>query len=171
MNSFDAVVYLGLLIAVVTGFNAGLLRSAVTILAYVIAMPIAVWAMSLIAPHIDGKLPSAVTQNSLLFFGVFIVAGMALGKLMRIALDDMIGSEAGIGDRLAGAALGALRVGLVATTLVLVFDQLVPADRQPAWLIGSRLRPLLSVAGQTGFKSLPPDLATTIDRLKKDRQI
>lgn len=171
MNSFDAVVYLGLLVAVVTGFNAGLLRSAVTILAYVIAMPIAVWAMSLIAPQIDGKLPSPVAQNSLLFFGVFIVAGMVLGKLMRLALDDMIGSESGIGDRLAGAALGALRVGLVATTLVLVFDQLIPADRQPVWLIGSRLRPLLSVAGQTGFKSLPPDLAATIDRLKKDRQI
>ena len=26
MNSFDAVVYLGLAVAVVTGFNAGLLR-------------------------------------------------------------------------------------------------------------------------------------------------
>ena len=46
MNSFDAVVYLGLFVAVVTGFNAGLLRSAVTILAYLIAMPIAVWIMS-----------------------------------------------------------------------------------------------------------------------------
>ncbi len=34
MNSFDAVVgLLGLVVAVVTGFKAGLLRSAVTILA------------------------------------------------------------------------------------------------------------------------------------------
>ena len=55
MNSFDAVVYLGLVVAVVTGFNAGLLRSAVTILAYLIAMPIAVWIMSLISPQIDGS--------------------------------------------------------------------------------------------------------------------
>ena len=38
MNSFDAAVYLGLAIAVVTGFNAGLLRSAVTILAYLFAI-------------------------------------------------------------------------------------------------------------------------------------
>ena len=35
-----------LIIAAVTGFNTGLLRSGVTILAYLIAMPIAVWAMS-----------------------------------------------------------------------------------------------------------------------------
>ena len=34
MNSFDAVVYVGLVIAVITGFNAGLLRSAVTMLAF-----------------------------------------------------------------------------------------------------------------------------------------
>jgi len=104
MDSFDAVIYIGLVLAVVTGFNAGLLRSAVTILAYLIAMPIAVWAMSLVSPAIDGNLGSLLTQNSLLFFGIFLVIGMVLGKLMRMALDETIGSEAGIGDRLAGAA-------------------------------------------------------------------
>jgi membrane protein required for colicin V production len=171
MNSFDAVVYLGLVIAVVTGFNAGLLRSAVTILAYLIAMPIAVWAMSLVSPEIDGRFSSPLIQNSLLFFGIFLITGVVLGKLMRMALDETIGPGSGIGDRLAGAALGAVRVGLVAITLVLIFDQLVPSDRQPAYLTGSQLRPLLSMAGQKGFKSLPPDVAATIDRLKKDRRI
>ena len=172
MNSFDAVVYLGLVVAVVTGFNAGLLRSAVTILAYLIAMPIAVWAMSLVSTLIDSQSgASPWAQNSLLFFGIFLVAGIVLGKLMRMALDETIGSEAGIGDRLAGAALGAVRVGLVAITLVLIFDQLVPSDRQPAFLTGSQLRPLLSAAGQIGFKSLPPDIAAYVDRIKKDRRI
>jgi membrane protein required for colicin V production len=170
MNSFDAVVYLGLVIAVVTGFNAGLLRSAVTILAYLVAMPIAVWAMSLISPRIDGATSPIWAQNSLLFFGIFLIAGMVMGKLMRMALDETIGSEAGIADRLAGALLGAVRVGLVATTLVLIFD-LVPSDRQPAFLVGSQLRPLLSAAGQKGFKSLPPDVTAYIDRLKKDQRI
>ena len=134
MNSFDAAVYIGLVIAVVTGFNAGLLRSAVTILAYLVAMPIAVWAMSLISPRIGDHANSPLTQNSPLLFGIFLIAGIVLGKLMRMALDETIGPDAGIGDRLAGAALGAVRVGLVAVTLVLVFDQLVPSDRQPAFL-------------------------------------
>jgi membrane protein required for colicin V production len=171
MNSFDAVVYAGLAIAVVTGFNAGLLRSTVTILAYLIAMPIAVWIISLLSPVIEGKFDSPLTQNSLLFFGIFLVAGMVLGKLMRMALDETIGPGTGIGDRLAGAALGAVRVGLVAITLVLIFDQLVPADRQPSYLTGSQLRPLLSLAGQKGFRSLPPDVAAYIDRLKRERRI
>jgi len=171
MNSFDAVVYVGLVIAVVTGFNAGLLRSAVTILAYLIAMPIAVWVMSLVSSGADGRLGSPWAQNSLLFFGIFLVAGIVLGKLMRMALDETIGAEAGLGDRLGGAVLGAVRVGLVAITLVLIFDSLVPPDRQPAYLTGSQLRPLLSAAGQKGFRSLPPEVAAAIDRLKKERRI
>ena len=171
MNSFDVLVYVGLLIAVVTGFNTGLLRSAITILAYLFAMPIAVWATSALAPQLDGTLGSPMTQNSLLFFATFLISGMVLGKCARMALDDTIGSEAGIADRLGGAALGAVRVGLVAITLVLVFDQLVPVDRQPAFLTGSQLRPLFSAAGQKGFRSLPPDVAATVDRLKREQRI
>jgi membrane protein required for colicin V production len=179
MNSFDAVVYLGLIVAVVTGFNAGFLRSLVTILAYLVAMPIAVWVMPLVFPATGGEpttsfatsFATPFAQRSLLLFGIFLVVGIALGKMMRMALDETIGAGAGIGDRLAGALLGAVRVGLVAITLVLIFEQLVPPDRQPAYLIGSTLRPLLSAAGQKGFKSLPPEVTATIDRLKRERRI
>ena len=171
MNIFDIAVTIALIVAVITGFNAGLLRSAVTILAYLFAMPLAVWLMSLLSSASDAATSAPLAQNSLLFFAVFLVSGMALGKMARMAIDETMGSEAGIGDRLAGALLGAARVGLVAITLVLIFDQLVPADRQPAYLTGSQLRPLLSMAGQRGFKSLPPDVTAYIDRLKRDRQI
>ena len=168
MNSFDAVVCGATLAAMTMGFNAGLLRSAVTILAYLIAMPIAVWATSMVSRETGGM---ALMQNPLPFFATFLVAGIVLGKLMRMVLDEAIGTEAGIGDRLAGAALGAVRVGLVAISLVVVFDQLVPADRQPSYLVGSRLRPLLSAVGQMGLKSLPPDIAAYVDRLKRERRI
>jgi membrane protein required for colicin V production len=169
MNGFDAAVYLGLVIAVVTGFNAGLLRSAATILAYLIAIPIAVWAISFVA---GGDKPGTpLLQNAPILFVIFLATGIGLGKLMRMALDETFGAEPGLGDRLAGAALGAVRVGLIATTVVLMFDTLVPSDRQPAYLTASRLRPLLSVAGQRGFQSLPPDVVAYIDRLKKDPRI
>jgi NhaP-type Na+/H+ or K+/H+ antiporter len=55
MNIFDAAIYLGLIVAVVTGFNAGFLRSLVTILAYLVAMPIAVWVMSFGFPWGPGQ--------------------------------------------------------------------------------------------------------------------
>jgi membrane protein required for colicin V production len=168
MNSFDVVVCAATIAAMVMGFNAGLLRSAVTILAYLFAMPIAVWATSLVTHDAAGV---ALMRNPLPFFGTFLIAGIVLGKLMRMVIDDAIGTEAGIADRLAGAVLGAVRVGLVAISVVVVFDQLVPADRQPSYLVGSRLRPLFSAAGQMGIKSLPPDITEYVERLKKDRRI
>jgi len=170
INAFDLAVYAGLLIAVVSGFSTGLVRSGVTILAYLVAMPIAVSVLSFVPP-LDANAASPLMQNWGFFLGAFLVIGMVLGKLARITLDEAIGPEAGIVDRLGGAVLGAVRVALVATSVVLVFDQLIPADRQPAFLKGSQLRPIFSAAGQKGFRSLPPDVAATIDRLKHERRI
>jgi membrane protein required for colicin V production len=171
MNSFDILVTLGLVIAVVTGFNTGLVRSAITILAYLVAAPIAMTAMSLFSPPASANLASALAQNGLVFFGIFLFAGIALGKLARLAIDEVTGTDAGIVDRLCGAVLGAVRVGLIAVTIVVVVDQFLPPQLQPSWLTGSQLRPWLSAAGQKGVKSLPPDVAATLDRLKRNQQI
>ena len=170
MNSFDIAVYLGLIIATFAGFNTGLLRSAITILAYVVAMPIAVWVMSYVPPLTENY-NSPLMQNSGFFLGAFLVIGMVLGKLARIPIDEAIGTEIGLLDRLCGAALGAVRVGLIATSIVLVFDQIIPSYRQPAFLQGSQLRPIFSAAGQRGFRALPPELTATIDRLKHEQRI
>jgi membrane protein required for colicin V production len=171
MNSFDITVYLVLVVGVVAGFRAGLLRSGVTILGYLFAMPIAVWATALIVPQIGGNPAVPLTQNSLIFFATFLVAGIVLGTLLRMAVNDMIGPDIGLGDRLGGAALGAVRVCLIAVTMVLIFDQMIPPGLQPAFLTGSQLRPMLSVAGQKGFRSLPPEATAYIDQLKRDHRI
>jgi membrane protein required for colicin V production len=168
MNSFDIVVCLAVVAAAASGFKAGLLRSAVTILAYLIAMPTAVFLMSLVSAN--GR-ESLAGQSSPLLFGTFLITGIMLSKFMRMAVDDAIGAQAGIADRLAGASLGAVRAGLVAITFVLSFDQLVPSPRQPAYLTTSQLRPLLSAAGQKSFNSLPTNVVAFIDRLKQNRRI
>jgi membrane protein required for colicin V production len=170
MNSFDLAVYSAFALAICFGFRTGLLRSAMTILAYLLAAPIAVSLMPMVVPQIANNPNPPLLQNWIWFFGIFVVVGMLLGYIGRFMLDDTI-RDAGIGDRLGGAVLGAIRVGLVATTLVLVFDQIVPANRQPPFLAGSHLRPLFSEVGRMGFKSLPPEAAAAIDRLKQERRI
>jgi len=70
---------------------------------------------------------------------------------------------------MAGAVLGAVRIFLVAVLVVVAFDRIIPTDRQPPFLVGSRLRPYLSAAGQKGLQSLPPDVEDYIDRLKRER--
>jgi membrane protein required for colicin V production len=170
MNTFDLAVMIALVVAIFGGFATGLLRSAVTILAYVIAMPLAVWVMSYVPP-LDEQYASPLGHNIGFFFGAFLIIGMGLGKLARMMVDEAAGDEPGLLDRLGGGILGAIRVGLVATSVVLVFDQILPAGQQPSFLKGSQLRPLFSQAAQRGFRSLPSDVTAAIDRFKRERHI
>lgn len=173
MNHFDAAVGALALFALVMGFQSGLLRSLATILGYIGAAPVAMWATSFISPAIAGQPSSGSfsTQNSLIFFAVFLGAGLVLSALLRGAVDETIGPDRSLPDRLAGAVLGVVRIALIAITLVLVIDRIIPAGHDPQFLQGSQLRPVLLAAGQRGLKSLPPDVIAYIDRLKREQGI
>jgi membrane protein required for colicin V production len=165
MNKFDLAVYAGFVVATLAGFRTGLLRSAVTIVAYLFAMPIAVWLMSYVPP-LDEQYRSPLPNNVGFLLGAFLIVGMALGKFARMMVDEAVGDEPGLLDRFGGALLGALRVALVAISVVLVFDRLIPVGREPAFLAGSQLRPILSSIGQRGFRSLPSEAVAAIDHLR-----
>jgi membrane protein required for colicin V production len=168
---FDAAVYLLLAFAIVTGFNAGFLRSLATIFGYLAAMPIAVAATPLVSGAVADKLDAPWARSSTLFCAVFLVTGVLLAALLRFGVSEIVGPSVSIPDRLAGSVFGAVRIILVAVTIVLIFDQLIPADRQPSFLKGSQLRPTLSLAGQMGIKSLPADVTAYIDQLKRSRRL
>jgi len=170
MNLFDLAIMIGFVVAILSGFATGLVRSAITIVAYLIAMPLAVLVMSYVPP-LDEKYASPLGHNTGFFIGAFLIIGMVLGKLARVIVDQTVGDEPGIFDRLAGGVLGAVRVGLVATSIVLVFDHIIPVGQEPGFLKGSQLRPIFSEAGQRGFRSLPADVASAIDRIKRERHI
>jgi membrane protein required for colicin V production len=110
-------------------------------------------------------------QEGVVFAGVFIAAGIVLAAIMRLMVSELTGKNIGIVDRMAGAMLGAVRIALLAVILVLIFDRIIPPGREPAFLAGSQLRPILSVAGQQGLQSLPPDVVDYIDRLKREHGI
>ena len=171
MNSFDAAVYVFVIVAAVAGFNAGLLRSLATILAYLCALPAALAVTPRISPLIADRLDAPWAQSWLVFVAAFVGTGLVLGALLRLAVKETAGSGFGPLDRLLGAMFGVIRVLLVAVTVVLVFDLIIPVNRQPAFLQGSQLRPFLSVAGQAGLKSLPSDVTAFIDQLKRERRI
>jgi membrane protein required for colicin V production len=171
MNPFDAAVYLLLLVAAVMGFRSGLLRSLATILGYVAATPVAVGTTPALSLFLTQRFHMPPAQNGPVLFAILLVTGMIFSALLRRAVSDLAGPEVGILDRLSGAMLGAVRIGLLAVVMVLVFDRIIPADRQPAFLAGSQLRPYLLPAGRAGLKSLPPDVADYIDRLKRERGI
>ena len=168
-NLFDLAIYICLFVAVVMGFNTGLLRSLATIFGYLAAAPISVMAAPYLTPILVNQLKLPAAQAWLGLVGIFLVIGFVLGALLRLAISEMIGPTISIPDRVAGAFLGAVRIGLLAVLIVVIFDRVIPAGREPAFLIGSQWRPVLSQAGQAGLKSLPPDIVNYIDRLKRAR--
>jgi membrane protein required for colicin V production len=169
INTFDAAVYLCLFLAVVMGFLSGLLRSLATIFGYVAAMALTVALAPRLAQLVTEqfKLPPAQTWVAFVLF--FVAAGMAISALLRFSVRELVGEKISIPDRVAGAMLGAVRVVLLAVVLVLIFDRIIPAGREPAFLKGSQWRPVLSKAAQQGLRTLPPDVEAYIDRLKKER--
>jgi membrane protein required for colicin V production len=169
MNTFDAIVTAVVLIGIVIGFMSGLLRSLTAILAYLIAAPIAVSLTPRLTALIFGQSGISPDEIWIALFVVFVGLGLFVSALLRGLVNELAGDEIGLLDRLAGGALGALRIFLVAVLVVIVFDRLIPADREPNFLIGSKLRPYLSAAGQKGLRSLPPDIADYLDRIKRDR--
>ncbi len=86
----------------------------------------------------------------MLLFGLFLVIGVILGKMARTMLDDAIGAEIGIGDRLGGALLGAVQ-GRPRRRPRWCWCSIswCPLAKQPQFLNGSQLRPLFSAAGQS----------------------
>lgn len=171
MNLFDAAIYICLFVAVVVGFMTGLLRSLATIFGYVGGMGVAVAAAPRVTPLLSTYLKMPTPQTWLVVIAIFVAAGVVLGALLRLAVSKMVSPTISIPDRIAGALLGAFRVGLLAVLLVLVFDRLIPPGREPAFLNGSKWRPVLSAAGQHGLQSLPPEVEEYIDRLKRQRRI
>jgi membrane protein required for colicin V production len=169
MNPFDAVIIAVTVLAVVMGFVSGLLQSLVAILAYLIAAPIAVALVPRLTAFVFGQFTMPLEQTWILLFVVFIALGLLIGVLLRGVVNELAGDDIGLFDRIAGAMLGAVRIILVAVLIVVAFDRLIPADRQPAFLVGSKLRPYLSSAGQKGLQTLPPEIEAYIDRIKRDR--
>lgn len=169
INLFDAAVYLCLAVAVIAGFRSGLLRSLATIFGYLVAAGLAVALTPLLSQLLVAQFHMPPAQIWAVYIGVFLGVGILLGALLRLAVSELVGTNVSAPDRAAGALLGAARVGLLAVLMVVIFDRIIPAGREPAFLKGSQLRPILSEAGQQGLKSLPPDVEDYIGHLKRQR--
>jgi membrane protein required for colicin V production len=169
MNTFDAAVTAFAILAIVMGFMSGLLRSLATILAYLLAAPIAIALTPRVMALAFGQSTIPSDKTWVVLAVAFAVVGIGLGGAFRAGVSEFIGPDAGLFDRIAGALLGAVRIFLLAVVVVVAFDRIIPAGRDPPFLAGSKLRPFLSAVGQRGLESLPPDVEESIDRLKRER--
>jgi len=167
LNSFDAVVVTLALLAALMGFMTGVLRALATIAGYVAAAPITFVAATLVMTAMAGSSPAPAMQTGAIMAATFVASGIVVGALLRTLLDALFGRHVTMSDRLAGSLLGAARIGALAVLAIVVVDRVVPATLQPSFLTDSRLRPLLSAAGQQGMRALPPEIDVAIDRITR----
>jgi len=109
----------------------GLLRSLATTIGYICGAGIAVAAtpkaLSLLANY--PKIPTL--QTWIVVVAIFIVTGALISALLRLTASGIAGRNITVPDRIGGAALGAFRVAMLAIMLVLVFDRMIPPEREP----------------------------------------
>jgi membrane protein required for colicin V production len=168
---FDIALYSLAAIAAIFGFISGFLRSLATIFGYVVAAPFALGVAPALSVLLAQRISLTPVYSGLLLAVVLLIAGVIMGALFRRAVNELVGPQPGMLDRLLGAVLGAARIALVAVLIVVIFDRVIPPNREPAFLKGSQLRPHFSAAGQAGVKQLPPDVVAYLDRLKRARGI
>ena len=126
-NWFDLAIYVCLFVAVVMGFMTGLLRSLATIFGYIAGMGVAVVAAPRVTPLLTTYLKMPTLQTWIVIVAIFVAAGAVLSA----SLSEMVGPNISVPDRVAGAALGALRIALLAIMLVVVFDRTIPPGQEP----------------------------------------
>ena len=159
-NWFDLAIYVCLFVAVVMGFMTGLLRSLATIFGYIAGMGVAVVAAPRVTPLLTTYLKMPTLQTWIVIVAIFVAAGAVLSALLRLAINEMVGPNISVPDR----------VTLLAIMLVVIFDRTIPPGQEPAFLKNSQWRPVLSSAAQRGLRALPPEIEAYIDRLKRYRR-
>ncbi len=140
MNWLDIVLGLIVLLSVLGGLRAGLIREVIGLVALVVGLFCGLWFYGLAAGLVKPYLSSQQLANGIGFFLIF--GGiMALGALVTFILEKLLKlAKLTWLNRLLGGVFGVLRAALVGTVIVMAlmaFSEKPP----PRSVAGSRLAP------------------------------
>jgi membrane protein required for colicin V production len=120
MMFFDYVVLTIVGISILLGVLRGLLREALSLLAWVAAF----WVANAYTVEIAPLLPEAIPTEAVRFFAAFVllfIGALLLMSLVTIAVAELVKTlKLGVYDKGLGALFGLLRGALIVLTLVLL---------------------------------------------------
>ncbi|HLI64759.1 MAG TPA: CvpA family protein [Caulobacteraceae bacterium] len=156
MTLFDLIALLILGVSILVGLLRGALREVATVVAFVAAVAIAIFALRFTGPIARASVHPAWAATAAALLVVFLAAYIALrvaaGGLMR-GVHNI--KALGLIDRIAGGGFGLVR-GLVALGLFyLVFNLAPPPTGTPAWIADAKLYPLAKACAD-GLRALAP---------------
>lgn len=155
MTGFDVAVGAILLISALVGFVRGATREVVTVVAFVAAVVVSIFALRFSAPVARHFIHTVWLAHVAALIAVFVIAYVIVrligGRLTRGVRQT---SLSGL-DRLLGFAIGLAR-GVVAVGLVvLLIRAATPPERMPRWFTHARTYHLANMAG-SALRALGP---------------
>ncbi|QUD88832.1 CvpA family protein [Phenylobacterium montanum] len=156
MTLFDFIALVILGVSTLVGLIRGALREVTTVVAFVGAVFIALFALRFTAPMAKAAIHPAWAGNAVAVVVVFLAAYLLLRVIAAAATRSVHQTQVlGTADRLVGGAFGLVR-GLVALGLMtLLFHAATPPEQVPDWISKAKLHPLAEVCA-TALKTLAP---------------
>lgn len=150
MTLFDIIALLLLSVSTLVGFARGALREVSTVVAFVIAVAVAIFALPF-----TGHLARAAVQPSwaantaavlIVFLAIYILVRVAAAALTHGVHSTQ---TLGMLDRIIGAGFGLIRGLVLLGVFNLAFNLAPPPSGMPAWVAKAKLYPLSADCGRT----------------------
>ena len=109
MSSLDLVIAVVVLIGLWRGFQVGLIKTAVGLVGWLIALIAATRLAGAVAPQMSSIVQNPVLQTALAFIVVVIVILAVMHTLAFVFASTLKGLRLGLVDKVAGGALGAAK--------------------------------------------------------------
>ncbi|HEX8232685.1 MAG TPA: CvpA family protein [Caulobacteraceae bacterium] len=149
MTPFDVIALLILGVSALVGFLRGAVRELVTVVAFILAVLIALFSLRFSGPIFRASISPDWAANGLAILAVFAAAYILI-RVAGGALTRGIHNTRALGmaDRIVGVGFGLIRAFVVFGVFNLAFNAATPPERVPRWITGAVLYPLSSFSAR-----------------------
>jgi membrane protein required for colicin V production len=146
---FDFIAILILAVSATIGFVRGATREVMTVLAFVLAVLISIFALRFTGPLFRQSIDTSWLADAVAIIVVFIATFIVI-RMIGYALTRRIHSTHALGtvDRLVGVGFGVVRALVLLGVFYMVFNAATPPERVPAWIRDAALYPLASTSAK-----------------------
>jgi membrane protein required for colicin V production len=157
VTQFDLIAILILAASGLMGFARGALRELTTVIAFVAAVAIALFALRFTGPIARHWLHPAWVGNAAALLIGFLVSYIAV-RMIGAGVSRSVHDVHALGglDRVAGLGIGLIRGFVVLGVFQLVFAAATPPERMPRWISHAALYPAATDSGRV-LKALEPE--------------
>ena len=156
MTQFDLIAILILAVSGLIGFARGALRELTTVIAFVLALAIALLSLRLTGGLARHWIHPSWLANVIALLLGFFVSYMAV-RIVGAGVAHRVHEVHALGtiDRVFGVGIGLIRGFVLLGVFQMVFSAAMPRDRMPPWIANAALYPVASDSAQA-LKALEP---------------